>query len=134
MNLNLPQGAWVLLMTDPASFVAAMVLALGIGWWFRGFLHKERMALMNDRLEKAREEAKEFGTKLAQAENKNAEIPLLIKSNAQPALIGQSATLAGSMIHDLRIANEALQTTLTAPDTFYSAKIRLTKSSDSHEK
>jgi hypothetical protein len=63
-----PIKAWALFMSDPGDFIvmfAAVIVAVAVfTWWFRGFIHNERMALSVERAEKAREDAKELAQKL----------------------------------------------------------------------
>jgi hypothetical protein len=99
-------------MTDPIPFGAAILILCGFVWWYRGFLLKERMAVKDERLEKANEEAERFAAKLAQAESRMEQ---LIRANTPAPQLSATAASTASIFGELKEANTALQTTLAKP-------------------
>jgi len=112
-----PNKAWALFMSDPADFILMFAATIGavawFVWWFRGFIHKERMLLSDDRVEKAQAEAKQISEKLAETERGNAELVRQIEISATPATLLANAASTSVMLGELRIVSDNLRTTLT---------------------
>jgi hypothetical protein len=104
-------------------------------WKFRGFLHKEHMAVKDERLVQARDEAaqakneaKSFGAKLVQAE---AQITKLMTANVLPEKASATANSTASIFQYLRTSNATLQTTLSRHlELMGSPTVLLTKKSN----
>jgi hypothetical protein len=112
-----PNRAWALFMSDPIDFIlmfAVVIAAVAFFvWWFRGFIHKERMALSNDRVQKAQGEVEQISKKLTEVEGRNAELVRQIQSQAPQAVLIANATSTSTGISELRIITNALHGTLT---------------------
>jgi hypothetical protein len=112
MDIQSWKAAWTVFMGDPIPFSAAVLILCGFVWWFRGFLLKERMAVKDERLEKAKEEAERFAAKLVQAETRMEQ---LIRMNTPAPQLSATAASTASIFGELKEANTALQTTLAKP-------------------
>jgi hypothetical protein len=95
---------------DPVPFTAAVLILCGFVWWFRGFLLRERMAVKDERLEKAKEEADRFATKLGLAETRMEQ---LIRMNTPAPQFSATAASTASIFGELKEASTAIQTSLT---------------------
>ena len=116
-----PNKAWTLFMSDPVTFIlifaAVVVVAGGFAWWLRGYIGKERIDALNERLTLAREgqatvthEVETLRKKVADQHSVIARLRLPPIESKQ--LFASSATVADS-VTALSTANNALATTLT---------------------
>ena len=110
MDLAAWKTAWGIFITNPVPLGAVALALMAAAWWFRGFLHKEHLAVKDERLAKANDEAKNFGEKLVQAE---AKIARLIAVDVPPQKVSATASSTASIFQDLKTANSALQITLS---------------------
>jgi hypothetical protein len=129
-----PNKAWSLFMSDPADFLIVGAFIFGIAWWLRGFIHKERLLLSNDKVEKAQREAADIGQKLIVAETRNAELLRKIEINAPASSLLANANSTASAIGELKIVAEHLQGTLTFSGTRYAPVLPASRQGDTPKK
>jgi hypothetical protein len=117
MALPTPQTAWTLFMSDPVDFVlmfAAVIVVVAVFiWWLRGFIGKERIAALEERLRLAADEQKPL---TRQIETLTAQVSSLTTQIEQSAPLPQLAMATAGVtgtIGKLSEANTTLGSTLT---------------------
>jgi hypothetical protein len=116
------ERAWATFVNDPTTVIGIAVVCLGASWWFRGFLHKERVQILKDQLSQAQRDADTFTSKFIRAEANFTELKNQFAAHAPAPQIEETANATAAALDDLKTANTALQHTLTPP----SARLSLT--------
>ena len=110
--MEFAQNIWKLFMSDPISFLTAVVIALGISWAARGFFHRTTVESLTQQLNLARSQAKEFERQFIRAEAQLSELKKQIERHAPADQISATVFQTGTVFADLRTANTVLQSTL----------------------
>ena len=97
---------------------ADFLLALGVvvvfasgGFWLRGFILKQRIAL-SDNLKRARADARELGRKLIEAENRNSMLQQMIVKRAPTDRILANVEATAAIIDEMRTISNSMGVTL----------------------
>jgi septal ring factor EnvC (AmiA/AmiB activator) len=107
------ERAWATFVSDPTTVIGIGVVCIAASWWFRGFLHKERMQFLKDQLSQAQRDADTSTSKFIRAEAKFAELQNQLAAHAPVAQIEATAKSTAAALDDLKTANAVLQHTLT---------------------
>jgi len=92
--------------------LGAVIVFVGGGWWLRGFIHKDRIALSGDNLKRTRVEARELGRKLIEAENRNSMLHQMIVKRAPTDRILANVEATSAIIDEMRIISNSMGVTL----------------------
>ena len=83
------ERAWATFVSDPTTVIGIGLLRCRLV--FRGFLHKERVQILNDQLSQARRDADTFTAKFVRAEAQFTEYRNQVAQRAPPAQIEATA-------------------------------------------
>ena len=108
------------------SIVAAAVIS-GLAWWFRGYISKERIAALEERLRLAKEDQERLTNEIGSLRQKVSiqdEVIDLLRSTggvprAQVVLLSDTSATIASSLNRLEQANTNLGFTLTLPGAGY---------------
>lgn len=116
------ERAWVTFMSDPTTVIGIAVACLISGWWFRGFLHKERVQILKDQLSQAQRDADTSSEKFVRVEAQFSQLQNQIALRAPTAQLEVAATSTATLLGEWRDANATLQHTLTAHGAGYGVR------------
>jgi hypothetical protein len=107
------ERAWATFVNDPTTVIGIAVVCLGASWWFRGFLHKERVQILKDQLSQAQRDADTFTSRFVRVEAKFTELQNQLAARASVSEIETTTKSTAAALVELKTANTVLQHTLT---------------------